>query len=62
MNDYYYEAYNETAKDAARVGMEDMVMDAYEAGEITEAMADIAMAKIAANPFTNFNDLYTETT
>jgi hypothetical protein len=58
MNDYHYEAFNETAKDAARVGMEDMVMDAYNDGDITEEKLFIAMANIAENPFTAFKDLY----
>jgi len=37
--DYFHEAYGATAADAAKVGMEDAVVDAFNEGSISEERA-----------------------
>ena len=59
MDDYYQEAYGPTAEDAARCGVEDMVVDAFENGDITKEQAKRAFANIAEKGgYIPFNELY----
>jgi hypothetical protein len=57
-DDYYTEAYGPTASDAARVGVEDMIVAMEEAGEISLEVAKAAFAKVAENPYTPFDELF----
>ena len=58
MNDYYYEAYGPTAADAARVGVEDMIVEMEAEGAISFEVAKAAFAKVAEDPYTPFDELF----
>ena len=56
-DDYNHEAYSRTARDAALVGVEDLLFEAFDNGDIDEDKLNESLLKASINPFTPFSEL-----